>query len=279
MLVAIGLVVVVVCAVSQAAGATVIPALAIPVALAATLAVMELLGYSLDNLTLMALTVAIGFVVDDAVIMIENIMRLMEGGDETAAGGAAWRPADRLHRAVDHCRAGRGADPRAVHAGRGRPLFPRIRRHAGGGDRCLRAGVAQPDADAVQPLFARLRPDDRLRRKSWLLRGYMRGLGWVLRHRALTVAATLTVTAASVFLYLDMPKGFMPTQDTGVIYVRTITMSNISFTAMSALQRSVSDAILQDPAVDGLNSYIGTDNGDGAEQRRDAGGIEAAGSP
>ena len=98
-------------------------------------------------------------------------------------------------------------------------------------------------------------------RESRLLRGYLRSLGWVLRHRALTVAAALTVTAGSVFLYFDMPKGFMPTQDTGVIYVRTITMSNISFTAMSALQRSVSDAILDDPAVDGLNSYIGTDNG------------------
>ncbi len=65
----------------------------------------------------------------------------------------------------------------------------------------------------------------------------------------------------SVFLYLDMPKGFMPTQDTGVISVRTMTTSNISFTAMSALQRQVSDAILEDPAVEGLNSYIGTDNG------------------
>ena len=101
----------------------------------------------------------------------------------------------------------------------------------------------------------------RHRRESLLLRGYLRSLGWVLRHRALTVAAAMTVTAGSVFLYLDMPKGFMPTQDTGVIYVRTVTTSNVSFTAMTALQRAVSAAILDDPAVDGLNSYIGTDNG------------------
>ena len=71
----------------------------------------------------------------------------------------------------------------------------------------------------------------------------------------------MTVTAGSVFLYLDMPKGFMPTQDTGVIFVRTVTTSNVSFTAMTALQRTVSAAILEDPAVEGLNSYIGTDNG------------------
>jgi multidrug efflux pump subunit AcrB len=94
------------------------------------------------------------------------------------------------------------------------------------------------------------------------LRCYIRSLRWVLRHRALTVSAALTVTIASVFLYIEMPKGFMPTQDTGVIHVRTITLANVSFTAMSALQRKVSDTILDDPAVEGLNSYIGTDNGD-----------------
>jgi multidrug efflux pump subunit AcrB len=105
------------------------------------------------------------------------------------------------------------------------------------------------------------RVERRDRRESLLLRGYLRSLGWVLRHRALTVAAAMTVTAGSVFLYLDMPKGFMPTQDTGVIYVRTVTIANVSFTAMTALQRAVSTAVLDDPAVEGLNSYIGTDNG------------------
>ena len=105
------------------------------------------------------------------------------------------------------------------------------------------------------------RVERRDRRESLLLRGYLRSLGWVLRHRALTVAAAMTVTAGSVFLYLDMPKGFMPTQDTGVIYVRTVTIANVSFTAMTALQRAVSTAVLDDPTVEGLNSYIGTDNG------------------
>ena len=91
--------------------------------------------------------------------------------------------------------------------------------------------------------------------------GYLRTLDWALRHRALIVLIALSVTAGCAWLYVAMPKGFMPTQDTGAIYVRTITTSNVSFTAMSQLQRSVVRAILDDPAVDRLNSYIGTDNG------------------
>lgn len=260
-LVAIGLVVIVVALFLKRLSATVIPALAIPVALAATLAVMERLGYSLDNLTLMALTVAIGFVVDDAVIMIENIMRLMESG--TRPLRAALLGARQI-----------GFTVLSITAALVAALIPVLFMPDVVGRYFQEFGVTLVAAIVASALvslsltpmlcsrFLHTTTRRPAARDSWLLRCYMRGLGWVLRHRALTIAATLTVTAASVFLYLDMPKGFMPTQDTGVIYVRTITMSNISFTAMSTLQRSVSDAILQDPAVEGLNSYIGTDNGD-----------------
>jgi multidrug efflux pump subunit AcrB len=240
--------------------ATVIPALAIPVALAATLAVMDRLGYSLDNLTLMALTVAIGFVVDDAVIMIENIMRLMETGAKPR--DAALAGARQIGFTVISITA-------ALVAAMIPVLFmPDVvgRYFREFGITLVAAIVASALVSlTLTPMlcsrFLRNAPIRRPR-DSFLLRGYMRSLVWVLQHRALTVAAALTVTVASVFLYLDMPKGFMPTQDTGVLSVRTVTISNISFSAMSALQRQVSDAILEDPAVENLNSYIGTDNGD-----------------
>jgi multidrug efflux pump subunit AcrB len=240
--------------------ATVIPALAIPVALAATLAVMDRLGYSLDNLTLMALTVAIGFVVDDAVIMIENIMRLMETGAKPR--DAALAGARQIGFTVISITA-------ALVAAMIPVLFmPDVvgRYFREFGITLVAAIVASALVSlTLTPMlcsrFLRNAPIRRPR-DSFLLRGYMRSLVWVLQHRALTVAAALTVTVASVFLYLDMPKGFMPTQDTGVLSVRTVTISNISFSAMSTLQRQVSDAILEDPAVENLNSYIGTDNGD-----------------
>jgi len=258
--VAIGLVVLVVALFLRRTSATVIPALAIPVALAATLVVMDRLGYSLDNLTLMALTVAIGFVVDDAVIMIENIMRLMETGAKPR--DAALAGARQIGFTVISITA-------ALVAAMIPVLFmPDVvgRYFREFGITLVAAIVASAlvSLTLTPMLCSRFLHDTPARRQrdSFLLRGYMRSLVWVLRHRALTVAAALTVTVASVFLYLDMPKGFMPTQDTGVLSVRTVTISNISFSAMSGLQRQVSDAILEDPAVENLNSYIGTDNGD-----------------
>jgi hydrophobe/amphiphile efflux-1 (HAE1) family protein len=258
-MVAIALVVLVVALFLRRVSATVIPALAIPVALAATLAVMERLGYSLDNLTLMALTVAIGFVVDDAVIMIENIMRHMEAGEpplQAALAGA---------RQI-------GFTVLSISAALVAALIPVLFMPDVVGRYFREFGITLVAAIVASALVSlSLTPmlcsrfmrtvERHHRRGSLLSRLYLRSLGWVLRHRALTVAAAMTVTVGSVFLYLDMPKGFMPTQDTGVMFVRTVTTSNVSFTAMTALQRTVSAAILEDPAVEGLNSYIGTDNG------------------
>ncbi len=257
--VAIALVVLIVALFLRRVSATVIPALAIPVALAATLVVMERLGYSLDNLTLMALTVAIGFVVDDAVIMIENIMRHMEAGMRPLR--AAFAGARQI-----------GFTVLSISAALMAALVPVLFMPDVVGRYFREFGITLAAAIVASALVSLTltpmlcsrflgRIERRDRRESLLLRGYLRSLGWVLRHRALTVAAAMTVTAGSVFLYLDMPKGFMPTQDTGVIYVRTVTIANVSFTAMTALQRAVSTAVLDDPAVEGLNSYIGTDNG------------------
>jgi multidrug efflux pump subunit AcrB len=256
---AIGLVVLVVALFLRRVSATIIPALAIPVVLAATLAVMEPLGYSLDNLTLMALTVAIGFVVDDAVIMIENVMRHMDTGLSPLR--AAFMGARQISFTV-----------LSISAALVAALIPVLFMPDVVGRYFREFGITLVAAIVASALvslsltpmlcsrFLRNAPPRR-RGEPPLLRGYLRSLDWVLRHRAFTVAAAMTVTAGSVFLYLDMPKGFMPTQDTGVIYVSTATTANVSFTAMTAPQRAVSRAILEDPAVEGLNSYVGTDNG------------------
>ena len=119
---------------------------------------MYLAGFSINNLTLMALTIATGFVVDDAIVMIENIARYIEAGRNAAAGGAERRRADRLHHHLADHLADRGADPAAVHGRRRRPAVPRVRDHAGGGHPDLRGGVADADADDVRAAAA-ARPD------------------------------------------------------------------------------------------------------------------------
>ncbi len=129
--------------------ATLIPSVAVPVSLIATFGVMYLRGYSLDNLSLMALTIATGFVVDDAIVVLENVSRHIEAGMPPLAGGAAGRARSRLHRAVDEPVADRGVHPDPADGRHRRPLFPRIRRHALGGDPDLAGPVADDHADDV----------------------------------------------------------------------------------------------------------------------------------
>ena len=132
--------------------ATIIPSVTVPLALVATAGVMYMLGYSLDNMSLMALTIAVGFVVDDAIVMIENIVRYIEEGECAVRGGAQGRRADRLHHRVDHLLADRGVHPAAVHVRHHRPAVPRIRGHRqrrGGG---VGVRLADPDADDVLAL-------------------------------------------------------------------------------------------------------------------------------
>ena len=122
--------------------ATLIPSLSVPLSLVGTFGAMYLLGFSLNNLSLMALTIATGFVVDDAIVMIENISRYIEEGDTPARGGAEGLGADRLHHHLADRLADRGADPAAVHGRRGRAAVPRIRDHARGHHPDLGGGVA-----------------------------------------------------------------------------------------------------------------------------------------
>ena len=129
---------------------TLIPAVAVPLSLVGTFGVMYMLGFSLNNLTLMALTISTGFVVDDAIVMIENIARYVEEGEQPLAGGAQGRGADRLHDRVADRLAHRGADSAALHGRHRRPAVPRVRGHAQRHDPRVGGRVADADADDVR---------------------------------------------------------------------------------------------------------------------------------
>ena len=134
--------------------ATIIPSLALPMSIVGTFAVMYLLGYSLDNLSLMALTLSVGFVVDDAIVMLENIVRHMEMGEEAPGGGPGRLQGDRLHHPLHDPLPGRGLHPGAVHGRHPRAAAPRIRRHHRRGHPDLRLRLPDPDPHALQPVPA-----------------------------------------------------------------------------------------------------------------------------
>ena len=150
LLLTIALVVMVIFLFLRNLSATIIPSVAVPLSLVGTFGVMYLLGYSLNNLTLMALTISTGFVVDDAIVMIENIARYIEEGETPLAGRAQGLRADRLHHPVADRLADRGADSAALHGRHRGPAVPRIRGHPGGDDPGLGGGLADADADDVR---------------------------------------------------------------------------------------------------------------------------------
>ena len=154
LMLAVGLVVLVIFLFLRNLPATIIPSLSVPLSLVGTFGVMYLLGFSLDNLSLMALTIATGFVVDDAIVMIENIARYVEDGEAPLAAALKGGGADRLHHHLAHRLADRGADPAAVHGRRGRAAVPRVRDHARGDDRDLGDRLAHPGADDVRAAAA-----------------------------------------------------------------------------------------------------------------------------
>ncbi len=257
--IAVGLVVLVVLMFLRRIWATLIPAIAIPVALAATAVAMQLLGYTLDNLSLMAMAVAIGFVVDDAVIVVENVIRRMDEGE--AAGAASLASARQM-----------GFTIVAISAALVAALTPVLFMPDVVGRYMQEFGVtlavtivfsAFVSLTLTPMLCSRLLVKARAHapRRSWAMAVYARSLDWSLRHPVMIILVMVMTVAASATLYRVLPKGFMPTQDTGILRVRTITTANVSFAAMEQLQRTVANAILADPAVSGLTSYIGADNG------------------
>ena len=246
------------------ASATVIPALAVPLSLVGSLGVMYLAGYSLNNLTLMALVIATGFVVDDAIVVIENISRYLEMGMKPVP--AALRGAGQIGFTIISLTlslvavlipllfmgdvAGRLFREFAVtlavtiliSAGISLSLTP-----------MLCATMLHPQAmrhekrQAESGFFARL--------LDW----YARKLDWVLAHQGLTLLVALGTLVLTVFLYIVVPKGFFPTQDTGVIQGIAEAPQDSSFAAMTRRQKELSDLILADPAVDSVVFLVGVD--------------------
>jgi hydrophobe/amphiphile efflux-1 (HAE1) family protein len=259
--IAVGLVVLVIAIFLRRFWATVIPSITIPVSLAATLAIMALCGFSLDNLSLMALTIAAGFVVDDAIIVIENIQRRMAGGETAIA--AAIAGSRQMGFTIVSITV-------ALVAALTPVLFmPDVvgRYFREFGVTLVAAVVASAVVSlTLTPMMCGQLLGDRDRSHAPEHLGrisafYQWSLDWFLLHRVFTISVTVAVTGATIGLYLILPKGFMPTQDTGVMYVRTIAPPSISFASMEGRQREVGTAILQDEAVSGLVSYIGEGNG------------------
>ena len=235
--------------------ATVIPGVALPLSLIGTFGVMSLLGYGLDNLSLMALTVSTGFVVDDAIVMIENVVRYIEEGVPPLQ--AAYRGAKQIGFTIVSLTVSLIAVfiPLLFMTGRGRAAVQRIRGHLGGvGDR-VGGGVTDADADDVRPAAAAAgagapgprRPAVRGARFRRTLAGYRRTLAWALAAQPLVLLMAVATLAGTIFLYVVIPKGFLPAQDTGVIVAVTEASQAISIPAMAKLQAKFAAVAQADP--------------------------------
>ncbi|WP_210711987.1 MULTISPECIES: MdtB/MuxB family multidrug efflux RND transporter permease subunit [Pseudomonas] len=271
LLIAIALVVMVTFLFLRRASATLIPSIAVPLSLIGTFGVMYLAGFSVNNLTLMALTIATGFVVDDAIVMLENIARFIEEGDSPMQ--AALKGARQIGFTLISLTLSLIAVliPLLFMADVVGRLFREF---------AITLAVAILISLVVSltltPMMcARLlkrepKPEEqgRFYRASgawidWLIESYGRKLQWVLKHQFLTLMVAIGTLGLTVFLYMVVPKGFFPVQDTGVIQGISEAPQSVSFAAMSQRQQDLAKIILQDPAVQSLSSYIGVD-GDNA---------------
>ncbi|WPP04865.1 MdtB/MuxB family multidrug efflux RND transporter permease subunit [Methylocella tundrae] len=267
---AIALVVVVIFVFLRNLPATIIPSLSVPLSLVGTLVAMYLLGFSLDNLSLMALTISTGFVVDDAIVMIENISRFVEDGDPPM--DAALKGSKQIGFTIISLTVSLLAVliPLLFMGDVIGRLF-----HEFAITLAVTIVISAVVSLTLVPMMcARLihhRPaDQRGRFDLWaerafnsIVEGYGRALRIVLRHQPLTLLVAIATLAVTVWLYVIIPKGFFPVQDTGMIQATSQAAQSISFEAMSNLQRQLGDAILKDPAVDSVSSFIGVD-GDNA---------------
>jgi multidrug efflux pump len=246
--------------------ATLIPSVAVPLSLIGTFAAMYLLGYSLDNLSLMALTISTGFVVDDAIVMIENIARYLEEGDspmDAALKGAGQIGFTILSLTVSLIAVlipllfmrdvvGRLFREFAVtlavtiiiSAVVSLTLTPMM---------CSRILRHEPESEKSRWLRASERAFDRM------IEFYGRTLKVVLRYQTLTLLIAVGTLVLTIFLYIVIPKGFFPVQDTGVIQGISQAPQSISFDAMTKKQQELAAVILKDPAVESISSFIGAD--------------------
>jgi multidrug efflux pump len=266
LLLAVVLVVLVIFAFLHSVRATIIASLAVPISLIGTFGVMYLLGYSLNNLSLMALTIATGFVVDDAIVMIENIARYIEEGEKPMA--AAIKGAAQI-----------GFTIISLTVSLIAVLIPLLFM----GDvvgrlfrefavtlaiTILISGVVS--LTLVPMMSARwLRSHEEEKPGRWarktqaffdhVIARYDRGLDWVLARQGLTLIVALGTLALTALLWVVIPKGLFPTQDTGQLQARVQARQAISYSAMAELQQAAAKAILADPAVESLASNVGVD--------------------
>ncbi|MCU1263571.1 MAG: mdtB [Bryobacterales bacterium] len=274
----IGLVVMVIFLFLRSFGATVIPSVAVPLSIVGTFGVMYLLGYSLNNLSLMALTISTGFVVDDAIVMVENIARYIEEGESPLQ--AALKGSEQI-----------GFTIVSLTVSLIAVLIPLLFM----GDivgRLFRefavtlavtilvsAFVSLTLTPMMAALILRHKPASQqgwAYHKSeqffeWVIARYATTLRFVLRHQPITLLVTIATFAATLYLYIIVPKGFFPVQDTGVILGISQASQTISFNAMADRQLALAKVILQDPAVASLSSFIGID---GTNQTMNSGRIQ-----
>jgi len=271
LVVSIALVILVVFLFLRSARSTFIPSVAVPVSLIGTFGAMYLLGYSIDNLSLMALTVATGFVVDDAIVVIENITRHLEAGRtplQAALEGAREIGFTVLSISISLVAV---FIPILLMGG----IVGRLFREFAVTLSVAIAVSLVVSLTATPMMCAKLlRPRGEETRGriyraserafSWIIGKYESSLGWVLRHQPLTLAVTLATMAASVYLYAKVPKGFFPQQDSGRL---TGTIQADQDTSFQAMQKKLSQFVLivmRDPDVESANGFLGggtTNNG------------------
>jgi len=244
--------------------ATIIPSVAVPLSLVGTFGVMYLVGYTIDNLSLMALTVATGFVVDDAIVVIENITRYLEMG---------MKPFDAAMKGSKEI----GFTVLSMSTSLIAVFIPILLMGGIVGKLFREFAVTLSVAIAVSLLvsltttpmlcahFLKSRDESRHgpiyraseRAFNWLHSEYASGLRWVLRHQTLMLCVVFATVALNIYLFIIVPKGFFPQQDTGRLGGSTRAAQDISFDAMSVKQRQLAQMVLEDPAIRSVTAFAG----------------------
>ena len=246
--------------------ATIIPSVAVPLSIMGTFGVMYLLGYSLNNLTLMALTISTGFVVDDAIVMIENISRFIEEGMSPMK--AALKGSEQI-----------GFTIMSLTVSLIAVLIPLLFMSDVVGRLFREFAItlavtilvsAVVSLTLTPMMCSRILKDKSKAHESafyhWsenvfnsIIAAYGRALQVILRHRFATLVVTISTFVATVLLFIVVPKGFFPVQDTGVLLGISEAPQTVSFAHMSRLQQQLVDVVIQDPAVENVSSFIGVD--------------------
>src|SRR5579871_1091001 len=265
LLISIGLVIMVVFVFLRTVRATIIPSVAVPLSLVGTFGVMYLLGYSLDNLSLMALAISTGFVVDDAIVVLENITRYIEHGMGVVQ--ATFKGAAEIGFTVVSMSTSLVAVfiPLLMMGGIVGRLFREFAVTLS-----VAIGVSLLVSLTTTPTMCAkfLRPPKKdekhnifYRTSEWifdrLLGGYTHALKWVLRYQLVTLVVTIAVAVLSGWLYYKVPKGFLPQQDTGRIQGTVIGAQDISFQSMAEKMRNYVKIVMADPAVDTMAGFTG----------------------